>query len=104
MAKHGSLFEGYVTGNAEKRRASTKFVGWFLLRRFLTVVNLVYLRNETIWIQLTMNMWLSLADVCIKLHLSPFESKVGGIMEKFNDTLVLFCSYFTYMITDLIPS
>ena len=34
MAKHGSLFEGYVTGNAEKRRASTKFVGWFLLRRF----------------------------------------------------------------------
>ena len=49
-AKYGSLYEGFVIHNAEKRQATTNIVGWFLLRRFLTGVNLVYLRNETIWI------------------------------------------------------
>ena len=49
-------------------------------------------------------MWLSLIDVCVKIHLSPYESKVGGIMEKLNDVCVLICSYFPYLFTDLIPS
>ena len=79
-------------------------VGWFLLRRFLTAVNLVFLRNQTVWIQLTLNMWLSLIDVCVKLHLSPFEGKVHSIMEKFNDVLVLTCSYFTYLFTERVES
>ena len=79
-------------------------VGWFLLRRFLTAVNLVSLRDQTIWIQLTLNMWLSLIDVCIKIELSPYESKVGGFMDKFNDLFVLTCAYFPYLFTDLIPS
>ena len=77
---------------------------WFLLRRFFTAINLVYLRNNTIWIQLTLNMWLCLIDVSVKLHLSPYESKAGGFVEKFNDMLVLSCAYFTYLFTDLIPS
>ncbi len=81
-----------------------KVTPWFLLRRFFTAVNLVYLRNFTMWIQLTINMYLSLADVCIKLHLSPYESKVGGFMEKFNDMFVLICAYFPYLFTDLIQS
>ena len=49
-AKYGSLYEGFVIHNAEKRQATINIVGWFLLRRFLTGVNLVYLRNDTIWI------------------------------------------------------
>ncbi len=65
---------------------------------------MVFLRNQTIWIQLTLNMWLSLIDVCVKLDLSPYESKVGGFMDKFNDLFVLTCAYFTYLFTDLIPS
>ena len=78
---------------------------WFLLRRFLTAVNLVYMRNLTIWIQLTLNMWLALIDVSVKLHLNPYyESKVGGFMDKFNDLFVLTCAYFPYLFTDLIPS
>jgi hypothetical protein len=36
--------------------------------------------------------------------LSPYESKLGGFMEKFNDVLVLICAYFLYLFTDLIPS
>ena len=101
--KHGSLYEGFTIHNAEKRQASINMVGWFLLRRFLTGVNLVYLRNATIWIQLTMNMWLSLIDVCVKLYLSPFESKIGGFMEKLNDCFVLTCAYFPYLFTNLVP-
>ena len=77
---------------------------WFLLRRFLTAVNVVYLRHQTIWIQLTLNMWLSLTDVCFKIHLSPYRSKVAGFMEKFNDLFVLTCAYYPYLFTDLIPS
>lgn len=98
------MYEGFATHNAVKRKATINMVGWFLLRRFLTGVNLVYLRNNTIWIQLTINMWLSLIDVCIKIHLSPYESKIGGFMEKLNDCIVLTCAYFPYLFTDLIPA
>jgi hypothetical protein len=101
-SKHGALYEGFITDNALKRKSTIKMTPWFLLRRLLTAVNLVYLRNDTIWIQLTINMYLSLADVCIKLHLSPYESKVGGFMEKFNDIIVLTCSYFSFLFTDMI--
>ena len=47
-------------------------------------------------------MYLCLIDLLIKIELSPYESKVGGFMEKFNDAFVLTCSYFPYLFTDLI--
>jgi hypothetical protein len=102
--KHGALFYGFATHSSLKRQASIKMPAWFLLRRFFTAVNLVFLRNQTICIQLSMNVWLSLADLCMKLDLSPYESKVDGFMEKFNDVLVLTCTYFAYLFTDLTPS
>ena len=77
---------------------------WFLLRRLLAAANVVYLIRQTIWIQLTLNMWLSLIDVCFKLHLSPYKSQLVGFLMKFNDILVLICAYFPYLFTDLIPS
>jgi hypothetical protein len=46
-------------------------------------------------------MWLSLIDVCVKIHLSPYKSKLRGFMEKFNDLFVLTCAYFPYLFTDL---
>jgi hypothetical protein len=49
-------------------------------------------------------MLLTLHDVCLKIVWSPYESKVGGFMEKFNDFFVLNCAYFPYLFTDLIPS
>jgi hypothetical protein len=49
-------------------------------------------------------MYLTLIDLCLKFHWSPYESKVGGFMEKFNDLFVLTCAYFPYLFTDLIPS
>ncbi len=98
------MYEGFTTDNSDRRSASIKMAAWFLLRRLLTAVNLVYLRHQTIWIQLTLNMWLSLTDICFKIHLSPYESKVAGFMEKFNDLFVLTCAYYPYLFTDLIPS
>lgn len=77
---------------------------WFVIRRLFTAINVVYIRHSTIWIQLTFNMLLSLIDICVKINLSPYESKLGGFMEKFNDVLVLICAYFPYLFTDLIPS
>jgi hypothetical protein len=49
-------------------------------------------------------MWLSLIDVCFKLHLSPYKSKHVGFIMQLNDLLVLTCAYFPYLFTDLIPS
>ncbi len=49
-------------------------------------------------------MWISLTDVCFKIHLSPYKSKVAGFMDKFNDLFVLTCAYYPYLFTDLIPS
>jgi hypothetical protein len=103
-SRHGAFYEGFITDNALKRQASMQMPAWFLLRRFLTAVNLLYLRNQTIWIQLATNMYLSLVDVCVKIHLSPYESKLAGFMEKFNDLFVLSCAYFPYLFTDLITS
>jgi hypothetical protein len=77
---------------------------WFLLRRLLAAANVVYLRHQTIWIQLTFNMWLSFIDVCFKLIWSPYKSKLVGFIMQFNDLLVLICAYFPYLFTDLIPS
>jgi hypothetical protein len=44
-SKHGALYSGLITKNAVKRQASIKMKSWYLLRRLLTAVNLVYLRN-----------------------------------------------------------
>ena len=65
---------------------------WFLFRRILTALNLVELQNQTIWLQLTFNMWLSLIDVCLMLHWTPYENKIRNVMEKFNGVVVLLLS------------
>ena len=49
-SKHGALYDGFTTENASRRSASIKMSTWFLIRRLLTAVNLVYLRDQTIWI------------------------------------------------------
>jgi len=49
-------------------------------------------------------MWLTLIDVSLKMHWSPYENKLGGFMEKFNDCLVLILSYFPFVFTDLTPT
>jgi hypothetical protein len=49
-------------------------------------------------------MYLSLLDVCLKIHWSPYASKLAGFMEKFNDLFVLTLSYFPYLFTDLTQS
>ena len=49
-------------------------------------------------------MWLTLTDVLLKIHWSPYEDKLGGFMEKFNDCLVLILSYFPFLFTDLTPT
>ena len=65
---------------------------WFLFRRILTALNLVELRNQTIWIQLTFNMYLSLIDVWLMLHWNPYENKKRSVMEKLNGVVVLLLS------------
>ena len=40
----------------------------------------------------------------MKIYLDPFESKSTGTMEKFNDTILLCCSYFMFLFTDFVPS
>ena len=76
---------------------------WFIFRRFLTAIAIVPLRRETVWIQLVCSMYLTLTDICFKIHLNPYRTKVVTMMERFNDTIVLILTYFNFVLTDLIP-
>ena len=79
-------------------------MSWFLFRRLLTAINLVPVRNETKFVQITINILLCLIDACLKLHWDPFESKINGNIQKMNDLVVLFMSEFMFCFTDLTRS
>ena len=98
------MYDGYMTNNQEMCWAGIKMSTWFLIRRLLTGVNVVFMRHQPIWFQLTFNMYLTLIDVSLKMHWSPYEDKLAGFMEKFNDCLVLILSYFPFVFTDLTPT
>ena len=48
-------------------------------------------------------MWLCIFDLSIKLYLFPFEHKIRGCMEIFNDSIILISCYYYYLFTDLVP-
>jgi hypothetical protein len=76
---------------------------WFLLRRFITAVSVVYLGDQSpVW-QIASLMYLSLADVLVNFHLNAFESNTRGIMAKFNDIVVFLLSYFPFVYSSLVP-
>ena len=79
-------------------------MSWFLCRRLITAINLVPMRHQTKFIQITINIWLCLIDACLKLHWDPFESKINGHMQKMNDIVVLFMSEFMFCFTDITRS
>jgi hypothetical protein len=75
---------------------------WFLLRRLLTAVSVVYLGGESpVW-QIATIMYLSLADVLVNFHLNAFNSKIRGMMSKINDTFVFLFSYFPFLYSGLV--
>ena len=102
--KFGSFYSGLTTNSERKRTYCKYMMSWFLLRRLMTAVNLVLMRHETKFVQITINIWLCLIDACLKLHWDPFESKINGNMQKMNDIVVLFMSEFMFCFTDLMRS
>ena len=86
-----------------KRTNAIKATSWFVLRRLLTAISIVPLRKQTVWIQLVCTMYLTLTDVCFKIHLNPYRTRIVGTMEKLNDMIVLVLTYFNFLFTDLIP-
>ena len=74
---------------------------WFLFRRLMTAINLVCMRQETKFVQITINIWLCLIDAFLKLHWDLFECKINGNIQKMNDMVVLFLSEFMFCFTDL---
>ena len=79
-------------------------MSWFLFRRLMTAINLVPMRHETKFVQITTNISLCLIDACLKLHWDPFENKINGQTQKMNDIVVLFLSEFMFCFTDLTRS
>ena len=55
-------------------------------------------------VQLVGNMWLALLDIALKLHYSPFKSRLGGALEKHNDLYVILGSYALFYFTDFVTS
>ncbi len=98
----GSLTEGFKTSGV-RVKDTIKMIFWFLLRRFLTGVIIVPLADQSPWIQLAPNVMLSLADACLTYHLNPYENSIGGYMAMFNETIVVFLSYFPFLFTNMVP-
>jgi len=48
-------------------------------------------------------MVLVLFDITFKMHYNPYESIVGGALEKHNDLYVLFGAYALFYFTDYAP-
>jgi hypothetical protein len=77
---------------------------WFLLRRFITAVSIVFLGDQSpVW-QIASLMYLSLADVLINFHLNAFESTARRFMAKINDIVVFILSYFPFVYSGLVPN
>lgn len=82
--------------------STRNFQVWFFVRRLLAAVVIVLFANYSIWFQLSSNLALSLADVWIKSHLSPYQDKFDGIIDKFNDYIVLNLSILLFLFTDFV--
>jgi hypothetical protein len=102
--KFDSLYSGLATNSLLKRKKCMLMMSWFLFRRLITAINLVPMRHETKFVQITFNIWLCMIDACLKLHWDPFESKINGNMQKMNDVFVIFMSEFMFCFTDLTQS
>ena len=102
--KFGSFYSGLATNSSLKRKYCMLMMSWFLFRRLMTAINLVPVRHETKFAQITINILLCLIDACLKLHWDPFESKINGNMQKMNDLVVLFMSELMFCFTDLTRS
>ena len=77
-------------------------ISWFLLRRFLTAVSVVYLGDQSpIW-QIATIMYLSLADMLMTFHLNAYESKTRSMVAKINGILVFLLSYFPFVYSGLV--
>jgi hypothetical protein len=77
---------------------------WFLLRRFITAVSIVFLGDQSpVW-QIASLMYLSLADVLVNFHLNAFESTARSIVAKINDIVVFILSYFPFLYSGLVPN
>jgi len=94
------LIEGFLLDTEDQKQKVIPFTAWFIIRRQLLALLVVYLRSQTVWIQLAGNTWLSIIDLVVKIHLSPYKSLLSGIMDKVNDALVLFTGYWVYLFTD----
>lgn len=102
-ATWGSCYDGYLIYSAANRRNVIILSSWFLFRRFLLAINLIFV-VQVIWVQLTINMLLCLADLALKMYLRPYNKDRKGFFMFFNDHVVLFLSYFMYVFTDLTPT
>ena len=99
---YGSLTEGYSTTGVLGCQATRYMISWFLLRRFLTAVSVVYLGDQSpIW-QISTIMYLSLADMLMTFHLNVFESMTRSMVAKINSILVFLLSYFPFVYSGLV--
>ena len=78
-------------------------ITWFITRRLLLAVVVSELQLQTLWLQVSFNLWLILLDVWMKIWYDPFVSREGGILERFNDLICLVLSYFMFLFTDFVP-
>jgi len=99
--RYGSITDSYKTSGIHVGDTK-KIIVWFLIRRLLAGIIMVLLAYKSICFQLFANLILTIVDTCVSYNLNVYENKVNFYMAMFNDTIVLFLSYFPFLFTDFI--
>ena len=66
---------------------------WFILRRIITVMTIILLKEKWKFVQLQLFMICSLATLTFECYAKPFNSRYQNFIEVFNELIVLLVSY-----------
>jgi len=96
--KYGSVYEGLVI-----KRSALFYPFFFIIRR--ATLALTALKNENfVWLQIALQIYLTLAQAVYLLHFKPFDNSLVQKLEVYNEICSLFLLACVLCFTDLIPS
>lgn len=98
----GAFYDGLRVDLHLNRNKTMYVAAWFTLRRLLLAMVIVFLADAPVVFPIFAFIQLTLIDYLIKYSTIRCEDQLSTIMERVNDVIVLFASYFLFLWTDII--
>ena len=96
--KYGEVYAGL---NAEKK-STIFFAVFFLMRRYIFVITICFTLFWQVWLQISLQMILSLASACFLINFSPFEESLPLQLEIFNEITTVLLLYLVACFTEFV--